>query len=315
MRYMLFVVLAFALVGFVSGCGGQESSETSGDPSGDSREQEQALEEAQQELTEARQVAEEARRAAEEIQEDVEGGESLGVEDPGSGEEMPELSPAETLVLQYEFLNTGQYEEAYELFAEQSQRLVSREQYSDFFAPTYEVSEYSVQSEQISGETATVQADLVVTGSQQGTQRYSVAQEFVLEDGQWRALLRDDQIEAFTEGQAAEAPLEESEQPADPGVTGDSGVIVRVTGSEAFSGNYGTLDSSRSVDGVAPAEYAVEGLDTGMFSADSVSALVQKTGAGEGELGVQIVVGGEVVEESYTTAEYGVVQTNWSPSE
>lgn len=46
MRYMLFVVLAFALVGFVSGCGGQESSETSGDPSGDSREQEQALEEA-----------------------------------------------------------------------------------------------------------------------------------------------------------------------------------------------------------------------------------------------------------------------------
>lgn len=69
-------------------------------------------------------------------------------------------------MLQYEFLNTGQYEEAYELFAEQSQRLVSRELYSDFFAPTYEVSEYSVQSEQISGETATVQADLFVTGSQ-----------------------------------------------------------------------------------------------------------------------------------------------------
>jgi hypothetical protein len=59
----------------------------------------------------------------------------------------------------------------------------------------------------------------------------------------------------------------------------------------------------------------VEGLDTGMFLADSVSALMQKTGAGEGELGVQIVVDGEVVEDSYTTAEYGIVQTNWSPAE
>lgn len=137
----------------------------------------------------------------------------------------------------------------------------------------------------------------------------------MLEDGEWRALLRDDQVEAFTGGQAAEVSLEDSEQPADPGVTGNSGVIVRVTGSEAFSGNYGTLDSSRSVDGVAPAEYAVGGLDTGMFSADSVSALMQKIGAGEGELGVQIGVDGEVVEESYTTAEYGIVQTNWSPSE
>lgn len=301
----------------MAGCGGSESEdEHSGNSSGDSREQEQALEEAQRELTEARQAAEEARRTAEEMREEAESGEASTHEASVSGDDEPELSPSETLVLQYEFLNTGQYEEAYELFAGQSQRLVSRELYSDFFAPTYEVSEYLVQSEQISGETATVQADLAVTGSQQGTQQYSVTQEVVREDEEWRVLLRNDQIEAFTGGQAAEAPLEESERSADPGATGDSGVIVRVTGTEAFSGNDGTLDPSRSVDGVAPAEYAVEGLDTGMFSADSVSALMQKTGAGEGELGVQIVVDGEAVEDSYTTAEYyGIVQTNWSPAE
>lgn len=308
---MLVVGLLFALAGVVAGCGGSESGDSSGDASSDSSEQEQALEEAQRELTEAQQEAEEARREAEEIRAQSESSDRETTE--SVVDEVSELSPSETLGLQYEFLNSGQYEEAYELFAEQSQRLVSRELYSDFFAPTYEVSEYSVASEQIAGETATVQADLVVTGSQQGTQQYPVTQEFALEDGEWRVLLRDEQVETFTGGQA-DVPSAESERPDDP-AAGGSGVIVRVTGSEAFSGNYGTLDSSRSVDGVAPAEYAVEGLDTGMFSFDSVSAVMQKNGAGAGELRVEIVVDGEVVKESYTTAEYGVVQTNWSPAE
>lgn len=312
-RKMLVVGLLFALMGFAAGCGGPGSED---EPSGDSAEQERALEEAQREVTEARQEAEEARREAEEIREQAEAGEASTQENAVSGDEVTELSPSETLGLQYELLNAGRYDEAYDLFAEQSQRLVSRELYSDFFAPTYEVSEYSVTSEQISGETATVQADLVVTGSQQGTQQYPVTQEFVLEDGEWRVVLRDEQIETFTGGQGTgQEASPESEESADPGATGDSGVIVRVTGTEAFSGNYGTLDSSRSVDGVAPAEYEVEGLDIGMFSMDSVSVVMQKTGAGAGELGVQIVVDGEVVEDSYTTAEYGVVQASWSPAE
>lgn len=65
---------------------------------------------------------------------------------------------------------------------------------------------------------------------------------------------------------------------------------------------------------MVPAEYPVE-IDTGFFSMDSVTAVMQKNGADSSELRVQIVVDGEVVEETSTTAEYGVAQVSWTPGE
>lgn len=82
---------------------------------------------------------------------------------------------------------------------------------------------------------------------------------------------------------------------------------------EGFTGSYGNIDTTRSVDGTVPAEYEVK-VDTGFMSFDAVTAVMQKAGAGAGELGVEIVVGGEVVKQTSTTAEYGVVTVTWSPT-
>jgi hypothetical protein len=132
----------------------------------------------------------------------------------------------------------------------------------------------------------------------------------VLEEGEWHVIIRDAQAQALLEKQDSST----EPQPEDSEGDASSSVTVRVTGSGSFSGNYGTLDSSRSVDDVAPAEYPVE-IDTGLFSMDSVTAVMQKNGADSSELGVQIVVDGEVVEETSTTAEYGVAQVSWTPGE
>src|SRR4028118_148153 len=56
-----------------------------------------------------------------------------------------EQSPEDVLALQYEYINSGDFEEAYALFAGQSQREVSLEQYRAIFeanAP-YSVTDYS----------------------------------------------------------------------------------------------------------------------------------------------------------------------------
>jgi len=326
LRKVLVLALSVLLLASLVGCQESDSNDSSGDSSTGSAEQQQALEEAQREVTRAREEAEQARRDAEEAREEAEaasepdaGGESdeAGSTETASGEppqNTPELSPSETLEAQYDYMGSGQYEEAYYMLAEQSQRLVSLEQYVGFFPDSYQVSEYSVNSEQIGRDTATVQADLVVSDSQRGVQQYPITQEFVLVDGEWRVILRDDQIETFAAVQTPEQAPPEGESSGETAVSG-SDVVVRVTGSGAFSGNYGTLETSRSVDGVAPAEYSVEDLDTGVSSFDSVTAVMQKTGAGANELGVQVVVGGEVVRESSTSAEYGVAQVSWSPSD
>lgn len=325
MRKVLLPALLVLLLAFFVGCQESGSEGSPDNSSDDSAEQQQALEEAQREITQAREEADQARQEAEDARDEAEeaseqdagsgSGEDGSAEEPSeqSSENLPERSPSETLRAQYDYMGSGQYEEAYYMLAEQSQRLVSLEQYVGYFPSSYEVTEYSVTSEQINGNTATVQADLVVSDSQRGVQRYPIIQEFVLVDGEWKVILRDGQVETFSAVQTPEQSPPEDEPSEEPAVS-SSEVVVRVTGSGAFSGNYGTLETSRTVDGVAPAEYAVEDLDTGAFSFDSVSAVMQKTGAGTNELGVQIVVDGEVVQESSTSAEYGVAQVNWSPS-
>ena len=93
-------------------------------------------------------------------------------------------------------------------------------------------------------------------------------------------------------------------------------VTLRVTGSsgQRFSVNYGTLDASRSLDGVAPTDYEVR-VRTDPLSADSVSAMVWKTTGDSKELTVQIIDNGKVVKENSTTKEHDSAYIRWSPNE
>jgi len=78
-----------------------------------------------------------------------------------------------------------------------------------------------------------------------------------------------------------------------------------------FSGDIANIDSSRSVEGTTPAQFEQQ-VYSGSLAFDSVSATVQNAG-GAGELRVEVVVDGEVVKESSTTAQYGVVSVNYAP--
>lgn len=93
-------------------------------------------------------------------------------------------------------------------------------------------------------------------------------------------------------------------------------VVARVSGTEGlrFSGNIGTLDQGRSVDGTAPQDFQVKGFDTGDMSTDTVSLVMQKDGR-QGEMVCEILVGGKVVKSSKTTADYGTCDVTWSPIE
>lgn len=131
-----------------------------------------------------------------------------------------------------------------------------------------------------------------------------------------QAAAEDEAQAAQDEAQSAQDSEQNSSPPPDDQASQDGGsstATIRVTGGIPFSGSYGNIDTTQSVDGNAPTEYEVE-YDSGFLSVDSVTAVMQKTGAG-GTLGVQIIVDGEVVKETETSAEYGVAQVNWTPGE
>jgi hypothetical protein len=75
------------------------------------------------------------------------------------------------------------------------------------------------------------------------------------------------------------------------------------------------MDRQRPVGGVTPEDIPLRDVDTGMFSTDIVSGNAQKMRGGRGTLTVQIVVDGQVVKQASTTAQYGIAQVSWSPSE
>ena len=110
----------------------------------------------------------------------------------------------------------------------------------------------------------------------------------------------------------------ETEQQADLATSNGTTkkVTVRVTGSsgEQFGANFGNLRSSRSVEGVIPADYEVE-VHTDPSSGDYVSATAWKTTDDSKELKVQILDGARVLKESSTTKDYGAAGVRWSPSE
>lgn len=89
------------------------------------------------------------------------------------------------------------------------------------------------------------------------------------------------------------------------GFGGDEDYTIEVSGTAGleFSGSYGAVTSdgqstSKSVDGVVPAEYSVSGT--------IISCVFQKQ-VEAGTLKVEILKSGQVVAESDTSADYGVV--------
>ncbi len=239
-------------------------------------------------------------------------------------------SPEDILALQYEYINRGDFEGAYALFAGQSQREVSLEQYRAFFeanAP-YLVTDYSFSPAQIQSDSATVDAEFTVN-SASGVEQLQRTQQLVRENGDWRVVMRSEQIAAFTAaGNAADtgtarkeaAPAKEKAGQKKKAASSSkqeastTTVTVRVEGpaGESFSGSYGNIGSQRSVDGGVPAKYDVE-VETGFLTFDSVTAVMQKRSPGPWEMVVRFVVDGEVVKEQSTAAEFGVVTLNYTP--
>lgn len=108
-------------------------------------------------------------------------------------------SPENVLALQYEYINRGDFQSAYSLFANQSRQEVSFNRYRSFFeanAP-YSVTDYSFPSVQVQGNSATVDAAFTVN-SAGGVEDLQRTQQLVREDGEWRVVMRPEQIAAFT---------------------------------------------------------------------------------------------------------------------
>ncbi|MGF1470517.1 MAG: hypothetical protein ACFB50_02095 [Rubrobacteraceae bacterium] len=126
-----------------------------------------------------------------------------------------EQAPEDTLALQYEYINEGDYGSAYNLFAEQSRELVSFDEYKAFFenAGYYEITDYSFPIVQVGGETATMEGELYVSSGTNGDEQYSITQRLVRENGSWRVIMRDGQVATFT-GTGGE-PDPDIQQPED----------------------------------------------------------------------------------------------------
>ncbi len=114
-------------------------------------------------------------------------------------DEEDEKSPEDVLALQYEYINSANYELAYLLFDGRSRREVSLAQYRKFFednAP-YSVTDYSFSPAEIEDDSASVDAEFTITSSS-GVDRVERTQEFVRERGNWRVVMRPEQTAAFT---------------------------------------------------------------------------------------------------------------------
>jgi hypothetical protein len=142
---------------------------------------------------------------------------SKTTEEPSASEER---EPEDVLALQYEYINSGNFEEAYSLFAEQSRQEVSLTQYRAFFeanAP-YSVTDYSFSPAQVQGDSASVDVEFTAT-SASGEERLQRTQEFVRENGDWRVVMRPKQVAVFT---ATDNVAEKESMPALPGKVGSS---------------------------------------------------------------------------------------------
>jgi hypothetical protein len=109
--------------------------------------------------------------------------------------------PEEILALQYELGNMYEWEEAYDLFAQESQDRVSRGQYVSFWEGTEDnaVTDYAFPSIEVEGDHASVES--VITGATESKDvQDKRTQEFVREEEGWRIVMRERQVRLFTEG-------------------------------------------------------------------------------------------------------------------
>jgi hypothetical protein len=110
-------------------------------------------------------------------------------------------SAEEILALQYEYLNMTAWERAYELFAEESKREVTLEQYQTYMdsghneRPTA-VIEYAFPSVEFKGVRTAIEREFTLA-TPYGEHQQKATQEAVLEDEGWRIVMRDDQIKAL----------------------------------------------------------------------------------------------------------------------
>ena len=110
-----------------------------------------------------------------------------------------EGSPEDVLALQDEYINRGNFQSAYSLFAYQSRQEASLNRYRAFFeanAP-YSVTDYSFPSVRVQGNSASVDAVFTVN-SAGGVEHLQRTQQLVREDGDWRVVMRPEQIAVFT---------------------------------------------------------------------------------------------------------------------
>ena len=100
---------------------------------------------------------------------------------------------------------------------------------------------------------------------------------------------------------------------------GTKTAVIKVAGTPGmrFTGNIGNMNSTRSVDGVTPAEYEVKfssrAVDFDSVYVDFYKEMNAQAEYPEGTLAVQIVVDGQVVQESSSSANDGYVSITWSP--
>ena len=193
------LVVVFLLVGvLLVGCGGNEQVQ-------------------QEEPEERTQVIERT------VVKTVEAPERTVVEEQAAApEEQPpeaEQPPEEILALQYQYINEGNYEAAYSLFAEQSKQLVSPEQYRAFFenAGYYDITDYTFLSVQAEGDVATIVTDYTVSSGIAGIEQYQRTQQLVGEGGNWRVVMRAEQVGIFSGTGPAETP--DVQQPEDANTT------------------------------------------------------------------------------------------------
>lgn len=123
-------------------------------------------------------------------------------------------------------------------------------------------------------------------------------------DGEGR---QPEQVAETTQAPPPEPPPEE------PGGEGRAPVVVRLSGSPGtvYAGNLGNLENSEYQEGVLEGEtlqWEVPVRDSGF---DVVEASFVKPRA-RGTLAVEILVDGEVVNQSETSAQYGAVNISWS---
>ena len=109
--------------------------------------------------------------------------------------------PEEVLALQYEYGNMNAWEQAYELFAQESKNEVSQEDYVGTWEeePPQSLTQYAFPSVEVKGDHATIER-VYTAATQDGEVQDKATQEAVLEDEGWNIVMREDQVKFFLAG-------------------------------------------------------------------------------------------------------------------